>query len=47
MNSFFSSYNTKGNSPNPEDQTTFGQYQPQNYSQNQQSKKVRQEIPSL
>ena len=47
MNSFFSSYNTKGNSPNPEDQTTFGQYQPQNYSQNQQSKKVRQEILSL
>ena len=45
MNSFFSSSNTKGNSP--EDQTTFGQYQPQNYSQNQQSKKVRQEIPSL
>ena len=45
MNSFFSSNNTKGNSP--EDQTTFGQYQPQNYSQNQQSKKVRQEIPSL
>ena len=45
MNSFFSSSNTKGNSP--EDQTTFGQYQPQNYSQNQQSKKVREEIPSL
>ena len=47
MNSFFSSYNPKANSPNPEDQTTFGQYQPQNYSQNQQSKKVRQEILSL
>ena len=44
MNSFFSSYNTKGNSPFSEEQ---GQYQPQNLSQSQQSKKVRPEILSL
>lgn len=44
MNSFFSSYNTKGNSPFSEEQ---GQYQPQNLSQNQQSKRVRPEILSL
>ena len=51
MNSFFSSYNTKGYSPNFEEQTAFGQnYRQsysQNFSQNQQSKKERQEILSL
>ena len=44
MNSFFSSYNTKGNSLSFEDQE---QYKPQNFSQNQKSKKVRPEILSL
>ena len=44
MNSFFSSHNTKGNSPFSEEQ---GQNQPQNFSQKQQSKKVRPEILSL
>ena len=47
MNSFFSSYNTKGNPLFFEEQTTSQQfkYQPQNISQNQQ--KIRQEIHSL
>ena len=45
MNSFFSSYNTKGN-PFFEEQTPFGQYQPQYISKNEQ-KKERKEINSL
>ena len=46
MNSFFSSYNTKGNPNFFEEATPFGQNISQNYTENQQ-KKERPEIPSL